>query len=75
MNEKTAAYFDDQNERQIQKSGSGPSAKGFRPAASIAIVEAAALRIHKDSSIGSRERLTHLRSVADGLATGFRDQD
>ena len=75
MNKKTVAYLDAHNERPTQKSGSGPAAKGSGPAADIAVVKAAALRIHKDSSIGSRERLTHLRSVADGLSTGFRDQE
>ena len=75
MNKKTVAYLDAHNERPTQKSGSAPAAKGSGPAADIAVVKAAALRIHKDSSIGSRERLTHLRSVADGLSTGFRDQE
>ena len=51
MNKKTVAYLDAHNERPTQKSGSGPAAKGSGPAADIAVVKAAALRIHKDSSI------------------------
>ena len=66
MNKKTVAYLDAHNERPTQKSGSGPAAKGSGPAADIAVVKAAALRIHKDSSIGSRERPTP--AMAYGMA-------
>ena len=57
-------YVEHPNLSAELKNGTGPAAVGFGPAADINAIKAHALRIVKDDSIESKDRMVHLKDAA-----------
>ena len=68
-------YVEHPNLSAELKNGTGPAAVGFGPAADINAIKAHALRIVKDDSIESKDRMVHLKDAACDLRTDFNNQE